>query len=153
LAFHDELVVKKISLNMLIDSDYWIFPPEKIEVFSSNDGQNYKKIAMKFLPDPQLKDENFNKTISFDLYDETAKFLKLKIVNRGLCPDWHQGRGKKAWIFFNEVIVEWKLLLLAIIVELGAALLDRFSWFPILGDWLTMLMEGNTCDGSKDFQD
>jgi len=26
------------------------------------------------------------------------------------------------------------LLLLAIIVELGAALLDRFSWFPILGD-------------------
>jgi hypothetical protein len=51
------------------------------------------------------------------------------------------------------VIVEWKLLLLAIIVELGAALLDRFSWFPILGDWLTMLMEGNTCDGSKDFQD
>ncbi|MBT3479641.1 MAG: hypothetical protein HOA15_07930 [Candidatus Marinimicrobia bacterium] len=106
LAFHDELVVKKISLNMLIDSDYWIFPPEKIEVFSSNDGQNYKKIAMKFLPDPQLKDENFNKTISFDLYDETAKFLKLKIVNRGLCPDWHQGRGKKAWIFFNEVIVE-----------------------------------------------
>lgn len=32
-----------------------------------------------------------------------------------------------------------------------AAILDRFSWFPVTADQLTMLVEGNTCDSSKFF--
>ena len=34
-----------------------------------------------------------------------------------------------------------------------AAILDRFSWFPVTADQLTMLVEGNTCDSSKFFSE
>ena len=34
-----------------------------------------------------------------------------------------------------------------------AAILDRFSWFPVTTDQLTMLVEGNTCDSSKFFSE
>lgn len=34
-----------------------------------------------------------------------------------------------------------------------ASALDRFAFFPITRDQLTMLMEGNTCDGHNAFQD
>jgi NADH dehydrogenase len=35
----------------------------------------------------------------------------------------------------------------------GLALaLDQFAFFPITRDQLTMLMEGNTCDGNNGFQ-
>ncbi|MEA1881654.1 MAG: NAD(P)H-binding protein [Candidatus Marinimicrobia bacterium] len=48
---------------------------------------------------------------------------------------------------------KWKIPAPAMGVKMVAAILDRFSWFPISGDQLTMLLEGNTCDGSKAFGD
>ena len=33
-----------------------------------------------------------------------------------------------------------------------AALLDRFKWFPVTRGQLTMLLEGNTCDSKKTFE-
>ena len=33
-----------------------------------------------------------------------------------------------------------------------AAALDRYAFFPVTRDQLTMLMEGNTCDGDDAFQ-
>ena len=37
-------------------------------------------------------------------------------------------------------------------IYLVALLLDRFKWFPISCDQLTMLLEGNTCDGNLVFK-
>lgn len=37
-------------------------------------------------------------------------------------------------------------------VKIIASFFDRFSWFPIAKDQLTMLLEGNTCDGSEAFE-
>ena len=38
-------------------------------------------------------------------------------------------------------------------VKAVASLLDRFSWFPVTKDQLTMLVEGNTCESTKYFSD
>ena len=38
-------------------------------------------------------------------------------------------------------------------VKTVASVLDRFSWFPVTKDQLTMLVEGNTCDSTKYFSD
>ena len=39
------------------------------------------------------------------------------------------------------------------IVKTVAAIFDRFSWFPVTKDQLTMLVQGNTCDSQKIFSD
>ena len=41
---------------------------------------------------------------------------------------------------------KWTIPAPAIFIRSIAALFDRFSWFPITRDQLTMLMEGNTCE-------
>ena len=41
---------------------------------------------------------------SFDKID--AHFVKVFAKNIGVCPDWHQGAGGKAWLFVDELIVE-----------------------------------------------
>jgi NADH dehydrogenase len=41
----------------------------------------------------------------------------------------------------------------AIGIGVLASLLDRFAFFPITRDQLTMLLEGNTCDGSEAYSD
>jgi len=35
------------------------------------------------------------------------------------------------------------------VMRAAASLLDRFEWFPVTGEQLQMLMEGNVCDGSE----
>ena len=52
-----------------------------------------------------------------------------------------KGSGKKKWTIPAP----------AIFIRSIAALFDRFSWFPITRDQLTMLMEGNTCETSDLF--
>jgi hypothetical protein len=29
----------------------------------------------------------------------------MEAKNIGVCPDWHPGKGEKAWIFVDEIIV------------------------------------------------
>ena len=38
-------------------------------------------------------------------------------------------------------------------IKLVASILDRFKFFPITRDQLTMLLEGNTCDSKDLFSD
>ena len=40
-----------------------------------------------------------------------------------------------------------------IAVKSVASALDRFNWFPVTADQLTMLVEGNTCDSTKYFSE
>ena len=39
------------------------------------------------------------------------------------------------------------------VVKTVATIFDRFSWFPVTKDQLTMLVQGNTCDSQKIFSD
>ena len=38
-------------------------------------------------------------------------------------------------------------------VKAVASLLERFKWFPVTVDQLTMLVNGNTCDSEKYFKE
>ncbi len=40
----------------------------------------------------------------------------------------------------------------AFAVQTAASVLDRFPWFPITRDQITMLLEGNACDGDNGFE-
>ena len=51
--------------------------------------------------------------------------------------------GKKKWAIPAPLIA----------VKTVAAMLDRFSWFPVTRDQLTMLVEGNNCDSTKFFSE
>ena len=53
------------------------------------------------------------------------------------------GSGKTKWTMPAPVFP----------IKMAAGILDRFSFFPIAKDQLTMLLEGNTCDSKKVFED
>ena len=35
-----------------------------------------------------------------------VKFIRVKVENQGILPDWHPYTGEKAWIMVDEVTVE-----------------------------------------------
>ena len=48
---------------------------------------------------------------------------------------------------------KWKIPTPAFPVKIMASVFDRFPWFPITGDQLSMLLEGNMCDSKKLFEE
>ena len=35
----------------------------------------------------------------------TARYVRVKADNTGICPDWHSAAGAKAWLMAGEVVV------------------------------------------------
>jgi hypothetical protein len=36
----------------------------------------------------------------------TVRYIRIVAKNRGVCPKWHPGKGDRAWLFADEVVVE-----------------------------------------------
>ena len=81
----------------------WIFMPKQILVYTSVDGDNYYKRA-KLSPQISAKQEgHFFKEFVMSFPEVEAKYIKIKAVNYGVCPDWHPAAGSKSWLFVDEV--------------------------------------------------
>ena len=81
----------------------WIFMPKQILVYTSVDGYNYYKRA-KLSPQISVKQEGqFFKEFVMSFPEVEAKYIKIKAVNYGVCPDWHPAAGSKSWLFVDEV--------------------------------------------------
>ena len=48
---------------------------------------------------------------------------------------------------------KWSIPVPIFPIRIGALFLERFKWFPITNGQLTMLLEGNTCNSQKIFEE
>lgn len=98
--------VRKVSLGFLQDIASWIFMPLKVEVEGSADGENYKLLGYS---DNQVDEHargSIRKDFVVEFGEEPLRFIRIKASNRKICPEWHNGKGKAAFIFADEISVE-----------------------------------------------
>ena len=100
-----ETPVKQITCGFLSQQMSWIFLPQKLEIFVSEDGVKYElvkqfKEELKIFPKAEIK----NYKAQFK--SRPVRYIKVKAKNVSVCPDWHPGAGGKAWLFVDEIIVE-----------------------------------------------
>ena len=98
--------LKKISLGCFQDQGSWIFMPLETEFSISTDGEHFTSL-------PAAKntiDEHFDRPVIKDFTVEArgrpARYIRVKAINRGECPAWHPGSGKKAWLFADEIVID-----------------------------------------------
>jgi hexosaminidase len=105
--FNEDFTFKSITSTYLLDQKKWIFIPEKVNYYISNDGQNFQLIAsVKHkipLDGKEVLTNDFSITLNRDM---KVRFLRVEAVNIGVCPDWHPGKGQKAWLFADEIVVK-----------------------------------------------
>lgn len=94
-----------IELGFLQNIDSWIFPPEILKIYTSADGKEFIEYGeVKYAnPNKNSKKEIVNSIISKKAKD--VKYIKVFARNTGICPDWHNGKGKPAWLFVDEIII------------------------------------------------
>ncbi len=101
-----KIAIHSITLNYLVNTGSWIFEPERIIVETSGDGKKYSAALSKKFNTALWKQPEGVRQF-FDVFPETnARFVKVIVSNRGICPDNHPGKGGKAWIFIDEIKVE-----------------------------------------------
>jgi sialate O-acetylesterase len=97
--------VKSVSCNFLSDNNSWIFLPKKVTVQVSEDGITYRNIGEKcFTADNELKNAVIQ-SVAFAI-EGNFRYIRLIAQNQGTCPEWHAGKGKKCWLFADEITVE-----------------------------------------------
>ena len=110
----ETISVKDISAGFLQNSGSWIFLPTQVTYYFSKDGVEYSlpitvktidsRINMEsepFLYEYQWKEADVERWGGYP----QARFVRIVAKNIGVCPKWHPGRGGKAWLFVDEVII------------------------------------------------
>ena len=101
-----EKTFNKVFGSFLQRQGDWIFLPSNFNVAISSDGNNFSSLGEVSEPLPnELNTQTESKKLILQK-TATARYVKIKAKNVGVCPAWHAGNGGKAWIFVDELGVE-----------------------------------------------
>jgi hexosaminidase len=89
-----------IQIGFLNEELNWIYLPQSVEFFISNDGIQYSSIQKQFTK--EFKDERFAE-ISF--IPKKARYVKIKAKTFGKIESGKPGAGEDAWLFCDEIII------------------------------------------------
>ena len=110
LDLNEPRPVQFVELGVLQDVKPWIFYPEKVEVFTSTDGENWTSFGWHDIAVPkddytvQHMDVRVDALMSYG-GAANARYVKVVAHAMDVIPDWHLGAGGKPWIFVDEVRV------------------------------------------------
>ena len=97
--------INQISCSFLKRQSSWIFAPTEVSVLTSNDGLSFK--AVKNFYNQTEKNPAYEIKIFSQKFEKLkTRFIKITAKNVKVCPEWHQGRGGKAWLFIDEIIIK-----------------------------------------------
>ncbi|MCB9305393.1 MAG: discoidin domain-containing protein [Lewinellaceae bacterium] len=97
--------IGRIRAGFLRATAQWIFPPLSLRVSVSDDGK-------VFTPAGEWSEPPVTRHLSTDVkrpsleIGKKARYIRMEAKNIGLCPEWHQGKGQKAWMYVDEITVE-----------------------------------------------
>ena len=83
----------------------WIYPPRGVEVYGSDDGQNFTLLAKQDIPAETMNGITVE-NVRLETPGAKCRYLKFVAKTFGVIPDGAAGAGNGAWCFVDEVVVE-----------------------------------------------
>ena len=106
IDLHETALVSKVSAGFLQDTRAWIVVPKKVVIEISTDGKNFQQVYSggNYLPIEDLIVQVKNIDANFSIVK--ARYIKLKAMQYGKLPAWHEGAGGDTHIFVDEINVQ-----------------------------------------------
>ncbi len=98
--------VTRVTVGCLKAQGSWIFYPKAFEVAVSDNGTDFRAIGTLAVEGPDRDEGADTRNFVIPCDRASARFVKVRVVNIGVCPSWHKGAGGKAWVFVDEMTVE-----------------------------------------------
>ena len=105
LHFTTPTPIQSITLSCLVDIGSYIMPAQKIEIWGGDDAKKLKLLEQLVPDQPTMLKPSYMRGFECKFATVTVKYIKIIGVPVGKLPAWHPGKGDKAWIFTDEVLV------------------------------------------------
>ena len=96
--FKKKRFIESINIGYLVDVASWIFPPASVRI--SSDEMDTIEIEVPRLNQQEPK---ALRDVQVPIGKELSS-IHIEIMNLNAIPDWHDGKGNKAWLFMDEWI-------------------------------------------------
>ena len=95
--------VDRVSMSFLESHNVWIFLPNEINLSFSNDQTSYGQSKSLKINQSENEKKPSRKLYFIENLDVDCRFIKVKVKNQKVCPEWHTGSGGKTWLFMDEI--------------------------------------------------
>jgi hypothetical protein len=98
--------IEEISVGALIDQGSWIFAPERLQFFTSENGIDFKMIFDEKINAITKSEVMEIKHFGRQFSPIITRYIKVIATPVNGLPEWHNSKGSEAWVFLDEVIVK-----------------------------------------------
>jgi hypothetical protein len=98
--------VGKVTIGFLHAQRSWIFLPTRVAISFSEDGIRFTEEEVIETMDDQQSEKVVSRDYTFTGQERPVRYIRITAQNMGRCPKWHPGKGKPAWIFADEIVIE-----------------------------------------------
>ena len=105
LHFASPVQIQSVTLSCLLDFGSYIMPPQKIEIWGGDDPKKLKLLHQQTPEQPTMLQPANLRGFECKFAPVTVKYIKVVGITVGKLPAWHPGKGDKAWIFTDEVLI------------------------------------------------
>ncbi|NOU46592.1 MAG: glycoside hydrolase family 92 protein [Bacteroidales bacterium] len=102
----NQQLIKRLDIGFLQDQNSWIFMPQYVEFQVSLDGEQYESLGKIYNNVSEKENGGVVQRFVKKTDNQLVRYVKVIGLNRGLCPDWHIGKGEPAWLFADEIVIE-----------------------------------------------
>lgn len=107
LDFGKPVDFSRLSVHYAENNGSWVFAPQGLLVWTSDDGKNWKPCIRARYPAPPAMQEARAGIISEAAPQPlSTRYLKVTVENLLKNPKWHAAAGQKCWVFVDEILVE-----------------------------------------------
>jgi predicted alpha-1,2-mannosidase len=96
--------ISYLGVHVLQDVSPWIVYPSEISFYTSIDGKEYKLAGTAKNDIPSTEKAASIQELGINI-STTARYIKVKAINGGKLPSWHESAGNPSHLFIDEVIV------------------------------------------------
>lgn len=99
--------IKKITVGCITNYGMAVHIPATIKVSISDDNKNFMCIAEKHhTSDEIFKEGTYITDEVFDNLSVTGRYIKIEMINPGVCPEDHIRPEQNIWMYCDELIIE-----------------------------------------------
>jgi predicted alpha-1,2-mannosidase len=96
--------IKYLGVHVLQDVSPWILYPKEVIFYTSTDGVNYTKVPKITNTKGQQMEQAEVQELGINV-NLKARYVKVKVVNGGKLPAWHESAGNSSHLFIDEIII------------------------------------------------
>ncbi len=97
--------VSSVSIGYMISDQGWIFPPKQVIAEGSKTNSEFRALGQMELPAMDGPTSNTILRPILNVSPKQVRYIKIKLINTGILPEWHGAAGQKSWMFIDEILI------------------------------------------------